>query len=46
MLFEPYIERLDEEYQLAAYVELINVSGSLGQWDKVDYLAVKWDLKP
>lgn len=45
VLFEPYIERLDEEYQLAAYVELINVSGSLGQWDKVDYLAVKMGSK-
>lgn len=33
--FEPYIDRLDEEYQLDALVDLINVNGSIHRWDKV-----------
>ncbi|GIP04002.1 hypothetical protein J28TS4_24090 [Paenibacillus lautus] len=45
VLFEPYIERLEEVYQLDAYVELINVNGSLGQWGKVDDLAIRMGSK-
>ncbi|MFE9274689.1 transcriptional regulator [Paenibacillus glucanolyticus] len=45
VLFEPYIERLDEVYQLDAYVKLININGSLGQWNKVDLLAEKMGNK-
>ncbi|MGG3279545.1 transcriptional regulator [Paenibacillus solani] len=45
VLFEPYIERLNESYQLDAYQNLINIYGSLTQWDKVDYLAVRMGTK-
>jgi len=37
--FEPYIERLDEVYQLDALIDLINVNGSIHRWDKVEELA-------
>ncbi|GAA0836922.1 hypothetical protein GCM10008915_26050 [Bifidobacterium pullorum subsp. gallinarum] len=33
--FEPYIDRLDDMYQLDAYVKLINVNISLQRWDKI-----------
>ncbi|OOC62176.1 helix-turn-helix domain-containing protein [Paenibacillus ihbetae] len=39
--FEPYIDRLDEGYQLQAYVDLINVNLSLNRWNKVKSLAEK-----
>ncbi|EHB67185.1 MULTISPECIES: helix-turn-helix domain-containing protein [Paenibacillus] len=39
--FEPYIDRLDEGYQLDAYVKLINVNLSLNRWNKVKNLAEK-----
>lgn len=37
--FEPYIDRLDEVYQLDALVDLINVNGSIHRWDKVEEFA-------
>ncbi|WP_098746643.1 helix-turn-helix transcriptional regulator [Paenibacillus sp. EZ-K15] len=37
--FEPYIDRLDEMYQLDAYVKLINLNISLQRWDKIETLA-------
>ncbi|WP_127592393.1 helix-turn-helix domain-containing protein [Paenibacillus lautus] len=39
--FEPYIDRLDEVYQLDALKELINLNVSLNRWNKVDELADK-----
>lgn len=39
--FEPYIDRLDEVYQLDALRELINLNVSLNRWNKVDELADK-----
>lgn len=41
LTFEPFVDRLDEEYQLDALRELINLNGSLRRWDKVDVLAEK-----
>lgn len=41
LTFEPFVDRLDEGYQLDALRELINVNGSLQRWDKVDVLAEK-----
>ncbi|MUG65361.1 transcriptional regulator [Paenibacillus campinasensis] len=38
-LFEGYVERLDQEYQLDAYKHLAHVYGSLHRWDKVDMMA-------
>lgn len=34
--FEPYIERLDEGYQLDAITRLLNINGSLSRWDEVE----------
>ncbi|MFE0554471.1 transcriptional regulator [Paenibacillus sp. NPDC058910] len=39
--FEPYVDRLDEMYQLDALVKLINVNLFLQRWDKMDELAGK-----
>ncbi|KZS44661.1 transcriptional regulator [Paenibacillus glucanolyticus] len=39
--FEPYIDRLDEVYQLDALRELINLNVSLNRWNKVDELTDK-----
>ncbi|ANY75650.1 transcriptional regulator [Paenibacillus ihbetae] len=39
--FEPYIDRLDEGYQLDAYVKLININLSLNRLSKVKILAEK-----
>ena len=43
--FEPYVDRLDEMYQLDALKELVNLNLSLHRWDKVDAIAQKWVLK-
>ncbi len=43
--FEPYIDRLDEGYQLDAYVKLINVNLFLQRWQKMDELAEKMGKK-
>ncbi|MBT2289887.1 helix-turn-helix transcriptional regulator [Paenibacillus albidus] len=43
--FEPYVERLDEAYQLDALNELINANGSIQRWDKVEQLAEKMGHK-
>ncbi|WP_106406069.1 helix-turn-helix domain-containing protein [Paenibacillus solani] len=45
VLFEPYIERLNESYQLDAYQNLINIYVSLTQWDKAASLAVRMGSK-
>lgn len=37
--FEPYIDRLDEIYQLDAFVKLINLNVSLQRMDKIEALA-------
>lgn len=34
--FEPYVERLEEAYQLDAINELLNIYGSLSKWNKVE----------
>lgn len=34
--FEPFVERLDEDYQLDAINELLNINISLNRWDKVE----------
>ncbi|WP_090738497.1 helix-turn-helix transcriptional regulator [Paenibacillus sp. Mc5Re-14] len=39
ILFEPYVERLDEIDQLDALKDLANVYRSLRKWDKVDEMA-------
>lgn len=39
--FEPFIDRLDEDYQLDALGNLINVNLTLNSWEKVDELAEK-----
>ncbi|GIO94191.1 MULTISPECIES: helix-turn-helix domain-containing protein [Paenibacillus] len=43
--FEPYIDRLDEGYQLDAYVKLINVNLFLQRWKKMGELAEKMGEK-
>ena len=43
--FEPYLERLEERYQLSAFNELINANGALQRWDKVAQLAEKLKTK-
>lgn len=43
--FEPYVDRLDEMYQLDALVKLINVNLSLHRWDKIEYLAKRLENK-
>ncbi|OOC62174.1 helix-turn-helix transcriptional regulator [Paenibacillus ihbetae] len=45
VLFEPYLERLNEAYQLDAYVRVINVSFSLDRWDNVRSLAERMGKK-
>ena len=45
VLFEPYLERLNEAYQLDAYVRVINVSFSLDRWDSVRSLAERMGKK-
>ncbi|MGN7415611.1 helix-turn-helix domain-containing protein [Paenibacillus sp. SAF-068] len=39
ILFEPYVDRLDEGYQLDALKHLIHVFMAVHKWDKVDGLA-------
>ncbi|WP_423804640.1 helix-turn-helix domain-containing protein [Paenibacillus xylanexedens] len=39
ILFEPYVDRLDEGYQLDALKHLIHVFMAVHKWDKVDNLA-------
>lgn len=39
--FEPYVERLDEAYQLDAINELLNINMSLRRWKKVEQNATK-----
>lgn len=39
--FEPFVDRLDEMYQLEALVKLINVNSSLHRWNKMNELADK-----
>jgi transcriptional regulator with XRE-family HTH domain len=41
ILFEPYVERLDEIVQLDALKDLANVYRSLRKWDKLDATACK-----
>lgn len=41
ILFEPYVERLDELDQLDALKDLGNIHRSLNQWDKVEMIANK-----
>ncbi|WP_249732555.1 helix-turn-helix domain-containing protein [Paenibacillus macerans] len=43
--FEPFVDRLDEPYQLDALNDLINVFGSLRHWEKVKELAEKLKIK-
>ena len=43
--FEPYVDRLDETYQLDALRQLININVSLNRWDKVEELANKMGSK-
>jgi len=45
VLFEPYVERLNESYQLDAYQKLINIYVSLTQWHKAASLAVRMGSK-
>ncbi|MEE4565569.1 transcriptional regulator [Paenibacillus polymyxa] len=45
ILFEPYVERLDEIEQLDALKDLANVYRSLRKWDKVDEIARKMRAK-
>lgn len=39
--FEPYVERLEEAYQLDAINELLNINISLRRWDKVEQNTMK-----
>lgn len=39
--FEPYVERLDEAYQLDAINELLNINMSLRRWRKVEQNATR-----
>lgn len=41
LTFEPFADRLEEEHQLEAFRELINVNTSLHRFDAVDLLAEK-----
>ncbi|OME95263.1 MULTISPECIES: helix-turn-helix domain-containing protein [Paenibacillus] len=41
--FEPYIDRLDEIYQLDAFVKLINLNISLQRMDKIEALAKRME---
>lgn len=34
--FEPYVERLEEAYQLDAVIQLLNINGSLSRWEQVE----------
>ncbi|MEC0137421.1 helix-turn-helix transcriptional regulator [Paenibacillus macerans] len=43
--FEPFVDRLDEAYQLDALNDLINVFGSLRQWNKLKELAEKLKMR-
>lgn len=43
--FEPFVDRLDEMYQLDALKELVNLNLSLHRWDKVDAIAQKMGTK-
>lgn len=43
--FEPYIDRLDDMYQLDAYVKLINVNISLQRWDQIEGLGKRMGHK-
>ncbi|WP_339294288.1 helix-turn-helix transcriptional regulator [Paenibacillus sp. FSL W7-1279] len=43
--FEPFVDRLDEMYQLDALRQLININVSLNRWDKVEELAKKMGSK-
>lgn len=43
--FEPFVDRLDEMYQLDALRQLININVSLHRWDKVEELAHKMGSK-
>ncbi|KZE68582.1 DNA-binding protein [Paenibacillus jamilae] len=45
ILFEPYVERLNEIEQLDALKDLANVYRSLRKWDKVDEVARKMRTK-
>lgn len=45
LTFEPFVDRLDEEYQLDALRELINLNVSLHRLDVVDLLAEKLGRK-
>lgn len=45
LTFEPFVDRLDEEYQLDALRELINLNVSLHRLDIVDLLAEKLGRK-
>lgn len=41
ILFEPYVDRLDEGYQLEAFKDLIHVFGSVNKWSEVKDIADK-----
>jgi len=41
ILFEPYVDRLDEGYQLEAFKDLIHVFGSVNKWNEVKGFADK-----
>ncbi|MEC0137422.1 helix-turn-helix transcriptional regulator [Paenibacillus macerans] len=43
--FEPFVDRLDEPYQLDALNDLINVFSSLRRWDKLKELGEKLKIK-
>ncbi|WP_311283788.1 helix-turn-helix transcriptional regulator [Paenibacillus macerans] len=43
--FEPYVDRLDEPYQLDALNDLLNVFGSLRRWNKLEELAEKLKVR-
>ncbi|GAE04944.1 hypothetical protein [Paenibacillus sp. JCM 10914] len=45
VLFEPYLDRLEENYQFDAYMKLINIYRSLSRWDKVEELAIRMKQK-
>lgn len=41
ILFEPYVDRLDEGYQLEAFKDLIHAFGSVNKWSEVKNFADK-----
>ena len=45
VLFEPYLERLNEAYQLGAYLRTINIYSSLNRWDNAQRLAKRMGEK-